>query len=81
MDLEKYRDELNSFNTRLQNADRMIKERTVLNVFNFRNFREEFRKIKNPRDRLLCIERMIHANTLQANEQTLNITNILNEMK
>lgn len=81
MDLEKYRTELNSFSTRIQNANRVIKERTVLSIFDFKRFKEELNKIKTRKERLQSIEQMLHANIVTANEQTLKIENILHEMK
>jgi len=81
MDLEKYRTELNSFSTRIQNANRVIKERTVLSIFDFKRFKEELNKIKTRKERLQSIEQMLHANIVTANEQTLKIENTLHEMK
>jgi len=81
MDIEKFKDELKAFSDRIQDADKTMTNRTILTVFNFKKFRNEFRKIKNPRDRLLCIEKMIHANTAIANEQTMTIENTLHESK
>lgn len=81
MDFNKCQMELAAFSNQLQNAQMEIRNKTYLNLFNFKKFKDDFRKIKNPKDRMIYLENMIHSNHTIANEQAMTIENLLHEMK